>query len=116
MVPQSSNVEVAEVRFTESGALESPFDKGKLSGCRDVFLFCHSWLNDPKSAYQVLYQPLTASMENVKNRLFQGKFGKVGFLFSYWPSKEFPPGGDRAKIHPNFLRTQKEKKPFLRPS
>jgi hypothetical protein len=32
-------------------------------------------------------------------------FGKIGFLFAYWPSKEFLSGGERTKIHPNFLRT-----------
>ncbi|VVM06990.1 hypothetical protein MAMC_01387 [Methylacidimicrobium cyclopophantes] len=94
MAPQTPNVEVAEVRFTKSGALESPFDKGKLSDCQHVFLLCHGWLNDPKSARQELYEPLVGSIEKVKNQLFQGKFSKIEFLFAYWPSKEFPPGGD----------------------
>ena len=73
MAPQTPNVEVAEVRFTESGALESPFDKRKLSGCRDIFLLCHGWLNDPQSARQELYEPLAAAIANVKNCLFQKK-------------------------------------------
>ncbi|TFE69668.1 hypothetical protein A7Q09_05075 [Methylacidiphilum sp. Yel] len=86
--------EVAEVRFSESDALQRPSDKGKLSDCQEIFLFYHGWLNDPQSARRELYELLAASIKNEKYRLFQGKFGKIGFLFAYWPSKEFPPGGD----------------------
>ncbi|TFE69338.1 hypothetical protein A7Q09_05450 [Methylacidiphilum sp. Yel] len=94
MIAQTPNVGIAEVRFTKSGALESPFDKGKLSDCQHVFLLSHGWLNDPQSARQELYEPLVGSIEKVKNQLFQGKFGKIEFLFAYWRAKEFPPGGD----------------------